>query len=392
MEPDAMEFGAADEVLFVNANVVVADRVFTGWVAVENGLIAEIGEGSGPPGGVDLHGDHLLPGLVELHTDHLEAHYMPRPHVYWLAGSAVLAYDAQIAAAGITTVFDSFRVGSEDADEERGGLGEQSVALADAVASARAGHLLRADHKTHLRCEIPSPNIAARLEEFLAAHPADLVSLMDHTPGQRQFRDLDKYFIYYGGKTGKSKAQLETVIASRQKLGRERGEANRPRVVELAKAHGLAMASHDDTTLENVAQSHREGVSIAEFPTTIEAATASRELGMATVMGAPNVVRGGSHSGNASARELAEAGLLNILSSDYVPAALLMGAFRLADAPNVGGLAGAVRLVTKNPAEAVGLLDRGEIALGRRADLVRVRIHESEPVVRAVWRQGRQVA
>jgi len=387
-----MEFGAADEALFVNANVVAADRVFTGWVAVEKGRIAEIGEGSGPRGGIDLHGDYLLPGLVELHTDHLEAHFMPRPHVYWLAGSAVLAYDAQIAAAGITTVFDSFRVGSENADEERGGLGEQGVALADAVASACAAHLLRAEHKTHLRCEVPSPNVAATLEAFLAAHPASLVSLMDHTPGQRQFRDLDKYFLYYGGKTGKSKSQLEAVIASRQKLGRERAEANRPRVVEIARARGLTMASHDDTTLDDVAQSHREGVSIAEFPTTVEAAAASRDLGMATVMGAPNVVRGGSHSGNASARELAETGLLDILSSDYVPAALLMSAFHLADAPKVGGLAGAVRMVTKNPAEAVGLTDRGEIAVGRRADLVRVRIHDSEPVVRAVWRQGRQVA
>ena len=152
------------------------------------------------------------------------------------------------------------------------------------------------------------------------------------------------------------------------------------------------MASHDDTTLDDVAQSHREGVSIAEFPTTLEAAAASRELGMATVMGAPNVVRGGSHSGNASARDLAESGLLDILSSDYVPAALLMGAFRLADAPKVGGLPGAIRLVSKNPAEAAKLFDRGEIAVGRRADLVRARSHHGEPVVRAVWRAGRRVA
>ena len=144
-------------------------------------------------------------------------------------------------------------------------------------------------------------------------------------------------------------------MRERQRVGRERAEANRPRVVEIARAHGLTLASHDDTTLEDVALAQREGVSIAEFPTTLEAAAASHEAGMATVMGAPNVVRGGSHSGNASARDFAEAGLLDILSSDYVPASLLMGAFRLADAPNVGGLPGAIRLVTKNPAEAAGL-------------------------------------
>ncbi|MGO4869128.1 MAG: alpha-D-ribose 1-methylphosphonate 5-triphosphate diphosphatase [Roseiarcus sp.] len=386
-----MEFRDSDPVVFSNAMVVTAERAFPGHVVVEGGRIVEIGEGRSSQAGVDCGGDYLLPGLVELHTDHLEAHYMPRPRVVWHAGSAVMAYDAQIVTAGITTVFDSFRVGM-DSYEERGGVGEQVVVLADTIEQARAADLLRADHQTHLRCEIPSPNVVEFLEEFLRVHPARLISLMDHTPGQRQFRDIEKYFIYYRGKTGKSQAHLDEVVRERQRVGRERAEANRPRVVEIARTYGLTLASHDDTTLEDVALAQREGVSIAEFPTTLEAAAASHEAGMATVMGAPNVVRGGSHSGNASARDFAEAGLLDILSSDYVPASLLMGAFRLADAPNIGGLPGAIRLVTKNPAEAAGLADRGEIAVGRRADLVRACAHQGEPVVRAVWRAGRRVA
>jgi alpha-D-ribose 1-methylphosphonate 5-triphosphate diphosphatase len=386
-----MEFRLSDPIVFANATVVTAKHAFSGYVVVEDGGIVEVGEGGGPSGGVDCGGDYLLPGLVELHTDHLEAHYMPRPRVVWHAGSAVMAYDAQIASAGITTVFDSFRVGMDEY-EARGGVGEQVVILADTIEHARAADLLRADHETHLRCEIPSPNVVEFLEQFLSAHPARLISLMDHTPGQRQFRDLEKYFIYYQGKTGRSATELHEVVRERQRVGRERAEANRPRIVAIAKAHGLTLASHDDTTVEDVSLAQSEGVSIAEFPTTREAAAASRTAGMATVMGAPNVVRGGSHSGNASARELAEAGLLDILSSDYVPAALLMGAFRLADAPNIGGLPGAIRLVTKNPAEAAGLFDRGEIAVGRRADLVRVCAHQNEPVVRAVWRAGRRVA
>ena len=386
-----MEFRLSDPIVFTNATVVTAERAFLGHVVVEGGRIAEIGEGLGPRGGLDCGGDYLLPGLVELHTDHLEAHYMPRPRVVWHAGSAVMAYDAQIVAAGITTVFDSFRVGM-DSYEERGGVGEQVAILADTIEQARAADLLRADHQTHLRCEIPSPNVVEFLEEFLSMHPARLLSLMDHTPGQRQFRDIEKYFIYYRGKTGKTEAQLGEVVRERQRVGSERAAANRPRIVAIAKAHGLTLASHDDTTIEDVALARREGVSIAEFPTTREAAAASRQAGMATVMGAPNVVRGASHSGNASAREFAETGLLDILSSDYVPAALLMGAFRLADAPNVGGLPGAIRLVTKNPAEAAALFDRGEIAIGRRADLVRVCAHQGEPVARAVWRAGRRVA
>jgi alpha-D-ribose 1-methylphosphonate 5-triphosphate diphosphatase len=387
-----MEFHAADPIVLTNANIVAADRVFLGWLAVDKGRIVESGEGRGPKDGIDCQGDYLLPGLVELHTDHLEAHFMPRPRVFWHAGSAVMAYDAQIAAAGITTVFDSFRLGMDEYEDWRVGVGEQVVMLADAIERARVADLLRADHQTHLRCEIPSPNVVEFLEDFLARHPARLLSLMDHTPGQRQFRDLDKYFIYYQGKTGKSESELADVVRERQQVGGARAGANRPRIVAIAEAHGLTLASHDDTTLADVDQAKREGVHIAEFPTTHEAAAASRAAGMATVMGAPNVVRGGSHSGNASARDFAEAGLLDILSSDYVPAALLMAAFHLADAANVGGLAGATRMVTKNPAEAAGLIDRGEIVVGRRADLVRVRAHHGEPVARAVWREGVRVA
>ncbi len=386
-----MEFLNGGPTLFRNARIVTADRVFTGSLRVEDGRIQEIRENGSAGAGVDFQGDYLLPGLVELHTDHLESHYVPRPAVMWHAGSAVLAYDAQIAAAGITTVFDSFRVGVDEHDAGAQ-LGDEAAQLAEAVRRAAEAGLLRADHLTHLRCEVPSPNVVDCLDALIAAHPVQLISLMDHTPGQRQFRDLDKYFFFYSGKSGRSRADLEEVAKERQKVGRARALQNRPRIVDIAKAHGITLASHDDTTAEEVALAHRDGVTIAEFPTTIEAAAASRAAGMATVMGAPNVVRGGSHSGNASARELAEAGHLDILSSDYVPAALLMAALRLADTPAVGGLAGAVRLVSKAPAEATGLHDRGEIAVDRRADLLRVATHDGEPVVRAVWREGRRVA
>ena len=386
-----MEFLDGRPTLFRNARIVTADRVFTGCLSVEGGLIQEIREGGSAGAGVDFQGDYLLPGLVELHTDHLESHYVPRPAVLWHAGSAVLAYDAQIAAAGITTVFDSFRVGVDE-HETGAQLGDEAALLAEAVRRAAEAGLLRADHLTHLRCEVPALNVVDCLDALLAAHPVQLISLMDHTPGQRQFRDLDKYFFFYSGKSGRSRADVEEVAKERQKVGRARALQNRPRIVEMARARSVTLASHDDTTAEEVALAHRDGVTIAEFPTTIEAAAASRAAGMATVIGAPNVVRGGSHSGNASARELAEAGHLDILSSDYVPAALLMAAFRLADAPAVGGLAGAIRLISKAPAEATGLHDRGEIAVGRRADLLRVATHDGEPVVRAVWREGRRVA
>jgi alpha-D-ribose 1-methylphosphonate 5-triphosphate diphosphatase len=310
--------------------------------------------------------------------------------VEWDAVSAVLAYDAQIAASGITTVFDSLRIGI-DGHELRAGIGAMVFDFAETISEAqRAGHL-RADHLTHIRCEVPAPDAVTSLVSFLDRYPVRLISLMDHTPGQRQFRDLEKYFIYYGGKTGKSWDEVMEVVRQRQSVGAARANANRTAVVALAHEHGIKLASHDDTTLDEVVASVAEGVAVAEFPTTLESAAASHEAGMSTVMGAPNVVRGGSHSGNIAARRLADAGILDILSSDYVPASLLLGAFHLAESPGIDGLPGAIRLVSKNPAAALGLADRGEIAVGKRADMIRVGMMSEQPVIREVWREGRRV-
>src|SRR5271167_1564919 len=238
-----MEFLDSAATWFTNARIVTADRVFIGFVEVRGGLIEAIGEGRSAGAGIDFQGDYLLPGLIELHTDHLESHYVPRPAVTWHAGSAVLAYDAQIAAAGITTVFDSFRVGVDEYDSGAQ-LGDEVAPLAEAVRRAADAGLLRADHLTHLRCEVPALNVVDSLNAVLASHPAELISLMDHTPGQRQFRDLEKYFIYYSGKSGRSQADLEAVANERQKVGGIRALENRPRTVEIANARGIVLASH----------------------------------------------------------------------------------------------------------------------------------------------------
>ncbi|MGL4635457.1 MAG: alpha-D-ribose 1-methylphosphonate 5-triphosphate diphosphatase [Beijerinckiaceae bacterium] len=377
--------------ILTNAEIITANDRFRGFAVVNNGVIEEVGRGNAPESGIDFAGDFLIPGLVEIHTDNLEAHYMPRPKVEWNATSAVLSYDAQIVTSGITTVFDSLRIGI-DQDELRAGIGSMVFDFAETISQVGKAGFLKAEHLTHIRCEVPAHDAVDTLVKFLDAYPVHLISLMDHTPGQRQFRDLDKYFIYYGGKTGKSHAEMIEVVRRRQSTGGLRAEVNRPAVVALAHKHGIKLASHDDTTLDEVTNSINEGVTVAEFPTTLESAVASREAGMATVMGGPNVVRGGSHSGNVAARSLAEAGMLDILSSDYVPASLLLSAFHLGDCPGIEGLPGAIRLVTKNPAEALGLSDRGEIAAGKRADLLRVGMMGDQPVVREVMREGRRVA
>ncbi len=375
------------DVLIENATLVLPDRVQHGWLAVADGRIAEIGEGRAPERGLDIGGDHLIPGLIELHTDHLETHYAPRPKVRWHPLGAVLAYDAQIAASGITTVFDSLRAGS---DPDGSGLGPELDALADALATAKRGDLLRADHRTHLRCELPSEDVIATVEAFLGRHDLDLISLMDHTPGQRQFRDIAKYETY-ATRGGRSLDEIRRATAWKIERGTALNAANRPALVTLARARNIPLASHDDTTLADVDLAAGEGVALAEFPTTREAAEAAHGRGITVMMGAPNLLRGGSHSGNVAAEDLARAGLLDILSSDYVPASLAMAAFLIPERVPGIGLPAAIATVTANPARATGLTDRGALRRGLRADLARVRLADGLPVMREVWRAGIRV-
>ena len=374
-----------------NARIVLADRVIEhGWIAFADGRIAEIGEGAAPAGSEDVAGDLIMPGLIELHTDHLEAHYVPRPKVFWDPVAAVVSYDGQLATSGITTVLDSLRVWREDGADEADG---RAGVLAAAIASAREENLLRADHFLHLRCEIPMPSVVEEAKELVGRPDVRLMSLMDHTPGQRQFRDEGKLRDYYRGKGGgRTDAELNVLFERRFAYQKAYAGTNMRAIVALAHQYEIPLASHDDTTEENVTDAVRDRVSVAEFPTTMEAARGLHKAGIGILMGAPNVVRGGSHSGNIAAVDLAREGLLDMLSSDYIPSSLLMAALQLPQRVPAIDLASAVRTVTKTPAEAVGLADRGEITPGKRADLIRVHVARDIPVVRSVWREGHRVA
>ena len=378
------------EQLFANCRVVTARDVLPGGVVVRDGVVAEVGDATRVRAAFDCEGDYLIPGLIELHTDHLESHFKPRPRVLWPVEAAVVAHDAQIAASGITTVFDALRVGTSKDDDVA--IGGNMRRLAEAIGRAKAAGVLRADHLLHLRCELACDDTVPETAAFLDDPNLRLISLMDHTPGQRQFTRLDKFKQYYGGKSGMSEPELEAYIGERLAAHDRLAVPNRRRVVELARSRGIPLASHDDATSAHVEEAAEDGVTIAEFPTTADAAALSRRRGLYVLMGAPNVVRGGSHSGNVSAQALAESGLLDILSSDYVPFSLLQSVFALSERLPGIDLPAAVRLVTRNPAAASGLEDRGEIAQGKRADLVQVRVVEGLPVVRSVWREGRRVA
>jgi alpha-D-ribose 1-methylphosphonate 5-triphosphate diphosphatase len=377
------------EQILSNARLVTADRVFLGTLVLRDGLIADIAEGlSQLPQAQDLNGDFLLPGLVELHTDNLERHMTPRPGVDWPSTSAVLSHDAQIIAAGITTVFDAVSIGDVN---PKGNRMQKLPAMLEAISGASDAGLTRAEHRLHLRCELCHPDTLSVFRD-LVEHPlVQLVSVMDHSPGQRQFVLESKYREYYMGKYHLSTALMDEFIVLQKANSREYSTRYRAAIVEHCQARGLSVASHDDATLEHVEESARYGMTIAEFPTTLEAARGCQQLGMSVLMGAPNIVRGGSHSGNVAAADLAAEGLLDILSSDYYPASLLQAAFALAALDNQCDLAEAVRMVTLAPARAAGLSDRGEIAVGLRADLLQAKTQDGLPVVQQVWRQAKRV-
>ncbi|WP_420005246.1 alpha-D-ribose 1-methylphosphonate 5-triphosphate diphosphatase [Arenibacterium sp. LLYu02] len=377
------------ELILANATLILAGETRLGAVKIADGVIVDISDGAAvPTGALDLGGDYLSPGLVELHTDNLERHIEPRPGVDWPHAAALVAHDAELASTGITTVFDAMRVGS--IPRGKGRYVKYARQLASEMLELRAKDMLKISHFLHLRAEVCSETLAEELSEFTAEDRVGLVSLMDHTPGQRQFRDIGKLEQYVKSKRGMSDEEFIEHVATLKELRAQYGEMHEAVTVSEAARFGAVLASHDDTTEDQVVTSAAHGIRLAEFPTTVEAARACQAHGIKVMMGAPNLIRGGSHSGNVAARELAELELLDIVSSDYIPAALLQSAVKLGEI--WGDLARGMATVTSAPAAAVGLEDRGLLAVGKRADVIRFRIAEGTPMLQAVYSRGERVA
>ncbi|NYH14583.1 alpha-D-ribose 1-methylphosphonate 5-triphosphate diphosphatase [Paraburkholderia bryophila] len=375
--------------LIRNARIVTRDEVFTGVVHVEDGMIRDVERGTTTAREAqDWDGDYLLPGLIELHTDNLEKHLAPRPGVQWNTDAAFVIHDAQVAAAGITTVFDALAIGSRSNVGLRGR--DVQTQCAESLTRLSERNLLRAEHFLHLRCEIATADVV-ELFDSLCAHPLlRLASVMDHTPGQRQWHDREQWRRFQE-RNGKLSDEHVAIALTELSIEQARyADTHRREIVERCNRLGIPVASHDDTLVEHVEQARAEGIVLAEFPTTRVAAEAAREHGISTIMGAPNIVRGGSHSGNVSALELAEANLLDILSSDYVPSSLLTAVFELV-AKADWTLPRAMATVSAEPARTAGLHDRGAIEAGLRADFVRVTMLDTLPVPRATYRGGARI-
>ena len=352
---------------YSNFTLVLFDRVVDGGsILIENGVIADIKDYA-VAGGIDGNGKHLFPGLIDMHGDMIELELEPRPKVDFPMEVAVGHLDARLAAAGVTTAYAGVSFSRSAKDGDRRSL-EHTSEIIRALKDNIEG--LRVDHRIHARFDMTYTDAIAALDGLLATGAVDLVSVMDHTPGQGQYRDLEKLVAYRTHNKGVSKEEVRADIHAKiaAAVPTEQILENLENISRLCKSHGVAMASHDDDTVEKTNLMADIGVVISEFPVTMDAAETAVSRGLMTAMGAPNAMRGQSYSGNLSARDAHAAGLLNILAADYHPAAILPAIGALAET-DPDGLAGATRLASANPAKALNLTDRGVIAIGKRADL-----------------------
>ncbi|MBT8152562.1 alpha-D-ribose 1-methylphosphonate 5-triphosphate diphosphatase [Epibacterium ulvae] len=374
-----------------DVSLVLPDRVVDhGALRIENGLIAEIREDGATMGhGIDCQGALVMPGFIDMHGDMIEVELEPRPGVDFPMEVALPHLDARLAAAGVTTAYAavSFSRGAK--------LGERR-SFEHTSQTIRKLHAMRAgcsvDHRIHARFDITFDNAVEVLHDLITEQLVDLVSVMDHTPGQGQYRDVERYIRQIAKNDGLSEVDARQRVTTRIAQGTRPQDvilSNLRAVSDLCRANGVALASHDDDTVAKAHLMADIGAVISEFPVTFEAAETAAQRGLLNAMGAPNAMRGQSYSGNLSAREAHTKGLLHILAADYHPAAMLAAVMALAETdPN--GLAGSTALISTNPAQALGLMDRGRIATGLRADLVLVDRHPHARVM-ATLHGGRLV-
>jgi alpha-D-ribose 1-methylphosphonate 5-triphosphate diphosphatase len=354
----------------VTPTAVVEDAT----VVCEDGVIVEVRErGPAPSGALDGQGLLCLPGLVDIHSDGLEKEIHPRPTVTFPLEFALRAFEGRLAHAGVTTVLHG--VAFEHNPRYQRTL-EQAAALHSVLVERAAcpASEVPVDHRVLHRLEARSEgglDTMAPLLESVAGTP--VVSFEDHTPGQGQYRDPAMLAAALAPEhlpAGTTAEEQVAALISEAHRTAARRDANLDRVRALAARGAIHLVAHDCEDAPAVRAAESWGARVVEFPLSLDAARAARALGLPTVMGAPNVLRGGSHSGNVAAEELVHADLCNALASDYHPATLLASVFALAE--RGVPLHRAVALVTSGPADAIGLGDRGRLQPGCRADLALV--------------------
>lgn len=372
--------------------IVLPDGILEhGSIQVKDGIITDIIEGSASNDVPSLDGLTLIPGLIDLHGDMLERDVQPRPSARFPTEMGLIELDKRLAGSGITTAYAAISFAWKGND-----LRTQESATEMINKINELNHLLLVDLKVHARFEITNPATAPILTELLEAQKIQLVSVMDHTPGQGQYADIDRYLNFMHKWLGVSQDSLGSMkdeIMSKVKLSIE-AEAEKDRnwdiieqICAVAAAHNIPVASHDDDTRDKVNRQSEFGISISEFPVSQEAAEAAHDNNMHVIMGAPNAYRGKSTSNNLSAMDAIQQGLVDILATDYFPASMIHTAFKLTREGYMP-LHESIKLVSTNAADIMGLHDRGRIEIGRRADLVLVHENEQFPRVRGTLSAG----
>lgn len=372
--------------------IVLPDRVIErGAIYMNDGHIAEIVEGDAPQESVRAVGLTAIPGIVDVHGDMLERDIEPRPNAQFPFSMGIYELDKRLVGTGITTAYAAISFAWKKGELRRQ---ENAIRIINEVNAQR--NCLLSDLRVHARFEIGNSDTVPALTQLLNENKIQLVSLMDHTPGQGQYGDIDRYVNFMRRWMGVDDSfvdeaaieRLKSKIAEAAAIPRDWDVARE--MVNLALANGVPVASHDDDTVEKVTKMAELGVTISEFPVTLEAASEAQRRGMHIVMGAPNAYRGKSTSNNLSAMDGIESGVVDSLATDYFPAAPLQAAFRIADEGTLP-LHESIKLVTQNPADAVGLTDRGRLAVGTLADIALVAENNDHPRIHATFRKGEPV-
>lgn len=355
-------------------------------VRVEDGMVVEVSQGRAYDAAMDAGERWLLPGFVDMHSDAIEKAIEPRPRARFPTEIGVRELDRCLAAWGITTIYHSLSF----AEMELGLRSNASAAhLIDEITDLAPR--LRVDTRIHARFEVTDTEAVPFLERLLEQGRIELLSFMDHSPGQGQYRDEAAYRSYYGKVYGLSTEHLDRVL-DKKRLALGDGVAEIvDDVARICRDRGIAMASHDDDCAGKIDWCVRQGVAMSEFPIDLATARYARDMGVLTCLGAPNLVRGGSQAGNLSVRTAIEEGLGDILCSDYLPQALLHAVFLLEDW-GLMPLEKAVGMASWVPARALGIDDRvGSIRAGMSADLLLVEQRHGLPDIVRTWSRGREV-
>ena len=382
-----------------NATVVLPDvQLDGGAIVVADGRIADIAPSAAglrrtADREIDAEGAYLLPGVVDLHNDGYEYEMNPRPGANLPLPLAFSTFERRLVAAGVTTEFHAISFMDRPATGRSVSAAERA---AEYIAELRRGGFRAVDHQILHRLDVWSPSVLDMVFTSVDQMPVRYLSLNDHTPGQGQFRDIDGYIARmkaYELTRGTSPLDVDGMLQTIAK--RAADTETLPAILTRLQAEAartpLVIATHDDDSAQKTEFGYGLGARVGEFPVTVGAARRQRELGMPIIVGAPNIVRGGSQSGNLDARELIELGLADIICADYHAPSLLPSAFRLVT-DGLADLPTAIRMVTLNAARAVGLQDRGAITPGLLADLLLVRLDaDGVPCVEQAFRQGRPV-